>query len=156
MRKIEMHDLIQLLGMVGIIGSLIFVGLEMKQSQMIAQAGQNQERMGAAGDMVNTLNEVVADFQSLVFENKRDYKDYLSDEEIIQRNLFHIFLFTYENDHFQYSRGLMPEDVWSAKLSAFAFFYNNCEMRSIIETRIQYYSEDFVNIIRGIPDECME
>ena len=132
------------------------IGLEMKQSQMIAQAGQNQERMGAAGDMVNTLNEVVADFQSLVFENKRDYKDYLSDEEIIQRNLFHIFLFTYENDHFQYSRGLMPEEVWSAKLSAFAFFYNNCEMRPIIETRIQYYSEEFLNIIRGIPDECME
>ena len=156
MRKIDIQDLIQLLGMVGIIGSLIFVGLEMKQSQMIAQAGQNQERMGAAGDMVNTLNEVVADFQSLVFENKRDYKDYLSEEEIIQRNLFHIFLFTYENDHFQYSRGLMPEDVWSAKLSAFAFFYNNCEMRPIIETRIQYYSEDFLNIIRGIPDECME
>ena len=156
MKKVDINALIQLLGMVGIIGSLIFVGLEMKQSQMIAQAGQNQERMGAAGDMVNTLNEVVADFQSLVFENKRDYKDYLSEEEIIQRNLFHIFLFTYENDHFQYSRGLMPEDVWSAKLAAFAFFYNNCEMRPIIETRIQYYSEDFLNIIRGIPDECME
>ena len=122
MKKVDINALIQLLGMVGIIGSLIFVGLEMKQSQMIAQAGQNQERMGAAGDMVNTLNEVVADFQSLVFENKRDYKDYLSEEEIIQRNLFHIFLFTYENDHFQYSRGLMPDDVWSAKLAAFAFF----------------------------------
>ena len=97
MRKIDIQDLIQLLGMVGIIGSLIFVGLEMKQSQMIAQAGQNQERMGAAGDMVNTLNEGVADFQSLVFENKRDYKDYLSEEEIIQRNLFHIFLFINNN-----------------------------------------------------------
>ena len=48
MRKIDIQDLIQLLGMVGIIGSLIFVGLEMRQSQMIAQAGQNQERMGAA------------------------------------------------------------------------------------------------------------
>ena len=156
MRKVEIQDLIQLLGMVGIIGSLIFVGLEMRQSQMIAQAGQNQERMGAATDMVNTLNEVVADFQSLVFENNTDYKGYLSGEEIIQRNLFHIFLFTYENDHFQYSRGLMPEEVWSAKLSAFAFFYNNCEMRPIIETRIQYYAEDFLNIIRGIPDECSE
>ena len=156
MRKIAIEDLIQLLGMVGIIGSLIFVKLEMKQSQMIAQAGQNQERMGAATDMVNTMNEVVADFQSLVFENNTNYKEDLSEEEIIQRNLFHIFLFTYENDHFQYSRGLMPEEVWSAKLSAFAFFYNNCEMRPIIETRIQYYSEEFLNIIRGIPDECME
>ena len=148
--------MIQLLGMVGIIGSLIFVGLEMKQSQIIAQAGQNQERMSAATDMVNTMSEVVADFQSLVFENNTNYKEYLSEEEIIQRNLFHIFLFTYENDHFQYSRGLMPEEVWSAKLSAFAFFYINCEMRPIIETRIQYYSEEFLNIIRGIPDECME
>ena len=156
MRKIDIQDLIQLLGMVGIIGSLIFVGLEMRQSQMIAQAGQNQERMGAATDMVNTMNEVVADFQSLVFENNTHYKDYLSEEEIIQRNLFHIFLFTYENDHFQYSRGLMPEEVWSAKLSAFAFFYNNCEMRPIIETRIQYYSEGFLNIIKDIPDECSE
>ena len=91
MRNIDIQDLIQLLGMVGIIGSLIFVGLEMKQSQMIAQAGQNQERMGAATDMVNTMNEVVADFQSLVFENNTNYKDYLSEEEIIQRNLFHIF-----------------------------------------------------------------
>ena len=156
MKKIDIQDLIQLLGMVGIIGSLIFVGLEMKQSQMIAQAGQNQERMSAATDMVNTMNEVVADFQSLVFENNTNYKEYLSEEEIIQRNIFHIFLFTYENDNFQYSRGLMPEEVWSAKLSAFAFFYNNCEMRPIIETRIQYYSEEFLSIIRGIPDECME
>ena len=59
---------------------------------MIAQAGQNQERMGAAIDMVNTMNEVVADFQSLGFENNTNYKDYLS------------------------------EEVWSAKLLAFAFF----------------------------------
>lgn len=44
MRKIAIENLIQLLGMVGIIGSLIFVGLEMKQSQTIAIAGQQQER----------------------------------------------------------------------------------------------------------------
>ena len=40
MKKIDVQDLIQLLGMVGIIGSLIFVGLEMRQSQRIALAGQ--------------------------------------------------------------------------------------------------------------------
>ena len=31
MKKIDIQDLIQLLGMVGIIGPLIFVGLEMRQ-----------------------------------------------------------------------------------------------------------------------------
>ena len=44
MRKIAIEDLIQLLGMVGIIGSLICVGLEMRQSQTIAIAGRGQER----------------------------------------------------------------------------------------------------------------
>ena len=41
MKKIAIEDLIQLLGMVGIIGSLIFVGLEMRQSQRIAMAIQS-------------------------------------------------------------------------------------------------------------------
>ena len=44
MRKIDIQDLIQVLGMVGIIGSLIFVGLEMRPSQRIALAGQEQAR----------------------------------------------------------------------------------------------------------------
>ena len=40
MRKIDIQDLIQLLGMVGIIGSLVFVGLEMRQSQQTAVGTQ--------------------------------------------------------------------------------------------------------------------
>ena len=43
MRKIDIQDLIQPLGMVGIIGSLISVSLEMRQSHRIAMAGQQME-----------------------------------------------------------------------------------------------------------------
>ena len=50
MRKIDIQDLIQLLGMVGIIGSLIFVGLEMRQSPIIAMAAQIQERYSTVSD----------------------------------------------------------------------------------------------------------
>ena len=44
MTRISIENLIQLLAMIGIIGSLIFVGLEMRQSQMIALAAQSQAR----------------------------------------------------------------------------------------------------------------
>ena len=47
MRKIPIENLIQLLGMVGIIGSLIFVGLEMQQTQRIAIASAQEARMNA-------------------------------------------------------------------------------------------------------------
>ena len=53
MKKVGLDVWIQLLGMLGIILSLIFVGLEMRQSQRIALAAQSQERtaMGMANFM---------------------------------------------------------------------------------------------------------
>ena len=57
MNKIDINALIQLLGMVGIIGSLIFVGLEMRQTQRIAIAGQQQARASANMDRINAFIE---------------------------------------------------------------------------------------------------
>ena len=45
MRKIPIENLFQLLGTVGIIGSLIFVVLEMQQTQRIAIAAAHEARM---------------------------------------------------------------------------------------------------------------
>ncbi len=42
--KVNFEAWIQLLGMVGILGGLVFVGLEMQQTQQIAIAGQVQAR----------------------------------------------------------------------------------------------------------------
>ena len=44
MNKVELNDWLQILGMLGVIASLIFVGLQMRQSQQIALAGQVQAR----------------------------------------------------------------------------------------------------------------
>ena len=62
MRKIAIGDLIQLLGMIGIIGSLIFVGLEMQQSQRIDVASQQQKRAAITVDMINAFYEIDDDF----------------------------------------------------------------------------------------------
>ena len=44
MKKVSLDTWIQLIGMLGILGGLVFVGLEMKQSQIIAIGGQIQAR----------------------------------------------------------------------------------------------------------------
>ena len=87
MGKIAIEDLIQLFGMVGIIGSLIFVGLEMQQSQRIAVASQQQERAAITVDMINAFYEVDVDFQSTYFDKEFNYQ--LSTEEIAYRNMVH-------------------------------------------------------------------
>ena len=45
--KVSFDTWIQLLGMIGVLGGLVFVGLEMQQSQRIAIAGQLQARNDA-------------------------------------------------------------------------------------------------------------
>ena len=68
MRKIDIQDLIQLLGMVGIIGSLIFVGLEMRQSQRIALAGQEQSRTQVWTDLFNTFTEAGVSYDQVTMK----------------------------------------------------------------------------------------
>ena len=70
MRKIDIQDLIQQLGMVGIIGSLIFVGLEMRQSQRIAMAGQQMDRTAIATSFFGAFNEAGLDWHSVALLNR--------------------------------------------------------------------------------------
>ena len=55
MKKISLDVWIQLVGMISIVASLIFVGLEMRQSHQFALAAQQQARMEVFVDAVNTM-----------------------------------------------------------------------------------------------------
>lgn len=154
MKKVSLDVWIQLIGMLSVVGSLIFVGLEMRLTQQIAQAGQQQERTATAISQVSSMNEAGVDWQSIAFENNAAYGNRFSLPEIVQRNNIHQVLFMYESDFFQFSQGLMPQDVWDAKLRALTFWYNQCNMREIIESRIVFFAENLAEIIRTLPDEC--
>ena len=73
MKKIDINALIQLLGMVGIIISLIFVGLEMQQTQRIAIASAQEARMNANRGYIRSMQESNLDAQSVFWEQKFDY-----------------------------------------------------------------------------------
>tara|TARA_B100000886_G_scaffold319574_1_gene260427 strand:+ start:651 stop:896 length:246 start_codon:yes stop_codon:yes gene_type:complete len=75
MKKIAIEDLIQLLGMVGIIGSLIFVGLEMRQSQRIAMAGQQMERTALFIEVNSVFTEAGLDWHSIAFLDQPELAD---------------------------------------------------------------------------------
>ena len=153
---VQIDALIQLLAMMGIIGSLIFVGLEMRQSQRIAQAGQQQDRTASFFGLLGANSEAGVDWQSTVYEANSDFGEKFTLPEIVRRNNYHAHLFTYENDYFQYSQGLMPQSVWDAKLIALTFFYNQCDMRDLMDYRKNWFPLRFVEIINNLPDECYE
>ena len=57
MKKVSLDTWIQLLGMVGLLGGLIFVGLEMKLPQIIALAAQQQSPTENFINLLNAFSE---------------------------------------------------------------------------------------------------
>ena len=152
--KVNFDVWIQFLGMLGVLGGLVFVGLEMRQSQMIAQAGQQQDRTAAFFGLLGSNNEAGVDWQSTVYDANAKYSEGYTLSEVVRRNNYHAHLFTYENDYFQFMQGLMPLQVWEAKLVALEFFYNQCDMRDLMNDRLNWFPSGFVEIINNLNEEC--
>ena len=156
MKKVDINALIQLLGMVGIIGSLIFVGLEMRQSQRIAMAGQQMERTALLIEANAVFTEAGLDWHSIAFLDQPELADTYPSGIAGGRNNYHQALFNYENDYFQFSQGLMPIEVWEAKKEALSFFYNQCRYREILNIRKAFFPNGLVEVINSLTDECAE
>lgn len=90
MKRVSLDTWIQLLGMVGLLGGLIFVGFEMQQNQRIALAAQQIARVELFSNMVNSLTQVKINYQSAN----------MADAEFNpQRNVTHQLLWIFENDY---------------------------------------------------------
>jgi len=152
--KIDFQDLIQIAAMLGIIASLIFVGLELRQSQRIALATQAQERAAMLMDRANAWLEAGLDFQSIHFE--QNYDATISESMTAMRTSAHQSWFLYENDYEQYSLGLMNDGTWQAKIRGIERIYNICEVRPVYKSRAPTFSDEFRSIVESLPDLCLE
>ena len=143
MRKIDIQDLIQLLGMIGIIGSLVFVGLEMRQSHRIALAAQHQARSEMFMDQVNVHTEAGLTF-----------RDYSNEERYAGLNGLWAASIVFENDFVQYELGLMEEDLWEKKKAVIRTLSRFCEMADIWPSDLPEEFEQIVN--EGSRQECIQ
>ena len=143
MKKIDINVLIQLLGMIGIIGSLVFVGLEMRQSHRIALAAQHQARSEMFMDQVNVHTEAGLTF-----------RDYSNEERYAGLNGLWAASIVFENDFVQYELGLMEEDLWEKKKAVIRTLSRFCEMADIWPSDLPEEFEQIVN--EGSRQECIQ
>ena len=152
MKKVNMDTWIQLLGMLGVLAGLLFVGLEMRQSQRIALVSQIQERSYAASAETSAFTEANLDWFSGKFSIPPMFE--LTTEQKAARNSENQSWFFYEADYFQYSQGLMTEPVWQAKLRAMEVNLKRCEYPEIYEVRSELVEIALKRILDQMPSQC--
>jgi len=141
MKKVSLDVFIQLIGMLGIFGGLVFVGLEMRQSQQFALAAQQTARMQVWTDMVNAFTE-----------SQINYPEAIGDFNP-ESNIAHAALWIFENDYIQYNLGLMDENIWQAKMNPLRRTYNNCVGRQVYVQRKSSLDARLVDLIDSLLDE---
>ena len=155
MKKISLDSWVQLIGMLSVVAGLVFVGLEMQQSQKIALAGQQANRVQLFSSMMDANNEQGIDQQKLqmILSGQIPMTE---DYAWVVMNGLHRMWWIYENDFLQNELGLMDENIWQAKRNAMEANYNFCEGRPVFDIRKNTLDSRLVELVESFPDECAD
>ena len=144
MKRISLDVWIQLIGMVSIVFSLLFVGLQMQQSQTIALASQQQARTEVLVDIIGGFDEGDKSFVDLISGIVDG--SYVDDSNVVRDAIWQIWML-YENDFLQYKLGLMDDEVWEAKLNAMLAIYNACNYRDITDLVLDFSTAELSELL---------
>lgn len=136
---------LQIMGFAGLIASLVFVGLELRQSREIAIADVYQQRAAMLID-VHTISLT----SELLFNayNKAMTGEPLTAGDQILMSTGLTPLFTYwENNHFQYQVGLLSEEHWIASLHAMSAVLVRPDVQAWWKTERLEMRESFATVV---------
>ncbi len=144
----ELQDWLQVIGLFGVVASLIFVGLEMRQAQQIARSQANQARTDTT---VSLLVELAANPYMVGASAKLANGEPLTVEEQGTYRIANVaILFNYENTYLQYLDGFIPEQRWTgtrANLKAALGSDADYGTRHVFEARPDGWSDAFSDVV---------
>ena len=147
MEKVSLDTCIQLLGMLGLIGGLVFVDLEMRQSQIIALAAQQQSRTEDFTTILNAFSESGPASVYQVATKVCQNEPLTPAKETLAQNFAHQTVLIFENDFTQYKVGLMDEDVWKAKLTSIREIANSFVYSDVVRFAIGFMTSELQDFI---------
>ena len=141
---------INAVGAIGLIGSLIFVGLELRQGQRIALAGQAQARAALASDHFLAPLEGQAELLEAL---EKIPSEMTPTEFRLMERLWAWRWMMLENNFYQYEVGLLPDVYWAQSSHRIVLSYSECEFRHMLGTsRIP----TFIEYLNSLPDPCSD
>ena len=151
MKKLHINALAQLLGLAGVMASLIFVGLQMKQTQQIALAAQAQARteMLLARHMVYLEGNAELGYRTFT----SPYNELSEQERWIKDRHASWLRDLQQNNYFQYRLGFLDPEQWDVVEARITQTWSDCDLRT------GYFQPDFmvsafVDYLLALDDPC--
>lgn len=135
MDSAKLNDWMQVLGIFALVASLVFVGIQLKQTHDIALADQYQSRA-----------QTVVDY--LLVRLEQDDNDPWFNARIRWLIM--------DNNHFQQQQGFLTAETWQAYENIVRDWYSRCEDRRVFEARKATMRESYVEFVESHGGTCTE
>ena len=150
MKKMNWKDAVEFAGIAAIVMSLVFVGLQLRQSQEIALAAQYQARAEAAQNMFMSMQESGMAISAI----QKPAAEMTPAERYTIDNLHRWSWTHYDNMHYQYVAGFLDEESWKGQKVHIESVYSMCEQRQIWKNMRPYFRRSFVAYVDSLNDPC--
>ena len=149
MKKVNWTAAIEATGILAIIVSLVFVGLQLRQSQEIAIAAQYQARAQAAQSMYMSLQE-----SGTSLGGRKRISEMTPLERYTAENVNRWAWTQSDNLFFQYNAGFLDDESLEGMKFRVERVFGICDRRYIWEEMRNFLRPSFVNYVESLEDTC--
>jgi hypothetical protein len=108
----KLNDWLQVIGIFGLVASLIFVGLEMRQAQIISMSQTYQSRTAVTVEWNSAFAANPAALSAYRKAREGNEDEITTQEYDALRRTMSGMYFLYDNAHYQYQSGFVSSDFW--------------------------------------------
>jgi hypothetical protein len=151
MKVEEINDWLQVVGLVAVAISLVFVGFELKQSRDIAMADIYQQRTELGFQLITDSysNEAYVSGRSKLRRGEE-----LTEYEDAQIAADHYrWLTHWENLHFQYEVGLLSQEQWDASLNGLRDLVQDESFLEVWKYGQDMWRDSYANLINNLLEQ---
>ena len=156
MDSAKLNNWIQVVGIFALVASLVFVGLQLKQSQDIALSQASQARTATTVEMIINSAENAHFVSASAKKRSLSNEEFTAEEQAAMGQYATAILFLYEDQHFQFSNGFLPEERWQAAKATLKDFLGGARalpVRSAYERLPERYSSSFQAVVDELISE---
>ncbi len=151
MNTSRVRNWLEIIAVFGVISSLIFVGLEMRQSQKIALSAAYQARADSSMNLrMAALQSETLQSASAKLRQGKGYEELTPEEMVVMNGRWNAALVYLENMHFQYLNEFISEEHWQTNRAELTgMLGRNAYLRRRIVENCAVFRESFCEEIKA-------
>ena len=132
MNSSKISDWLQIVGLFGVIASLVFVGLQMKQDREIALSAAFQTRTQISQDLESSYRSNPALISAMAKVTENGLAAISLEEKILLDSYINSLFDVYENLYFQNQRGFLDQEHWEKAQRQITEILDSAPARSLL------------------------